>query len=99
MCTQCVANDEKGNNVNADGGGKTECNWETGRYEISFLAGQIRVDCASNKGKCGTNLCKVSCENCLTVWEMRDLVRRTIGMGNGRESRSFPKQTFVPARI
>ena len=58
QCTSCVAMDEAGKTIN-NGNGPEECNWESGRYEISFVQGQIRVDCENNKTKCGVNLCKV----------------------------------------
>ena len=58
-CTKCVQVDEAGKLIDNGGDEKVECNWEEGRYEISFLVGQVRVDCTQNKG-CGGKLCSVS---------------------------------------
>jgi len=55
QCTQCVAHDESGKGSGSD---NSECNWESGRYEISFVQGSNRVDCSANLNDCGINLCK-----------------------------------------
>ena len=57
QCTRCVQHDEAGKMITNEDG-KVECNWENGRYEISFIQGQQRVDCSANANKCGVNLCK-----------------------------------------
>ncbi|CAG5078609.1 Oidioi.mRNA.OKI2018_I69.PAR.g9033.t1.cds [Oikopleura dioica] len=54
-CTQCVAHDQSGSTVNVEGE-QLACNWENGRYEISFDSGTGRVKCGGN-GPCGTKLC------------------------------------------
>jgi len=58
-CTQCVAHDQEGSLVTVSGE-QVACNWENGRYEISFDAGTGRVDCRNNNG-CGKKLC--SCDD------------------------------------
>ena len=63
QCTRCVQTDEAGQLVDIGGIEDVECNWENGRYEISFQAGSDRVFCDLNKNDCGVNLCKVNIEH------------------------------------
>ena len=69
QCTKCVQNDEIGNLVEIGGISPVECNWENGRYEISFLVGRERIFCEQNANDCGINLCK--CDEEL-AWEMAE---------------------------
>ena len=54
-----MQNDEAGKLIDIGGIKDVECDWENGRYEISFQAGSDRVFCDLNKSDCGVNLCKV----------------------------------------
>jgi len=66
QCTRCVRHDQEGNTIQTNGE-ERECNWENGRYEISFVQGQDRIDCTQNLTQCGIDLCK--CDEEL-AWEI-----------------------------
>lgn len=84
QCTSCVAMDEAGKTIN-NGNGPEECNWESGRYEISFVQGQIRVDCENNNTKCGVNLCKCDEQLAFEMAENVDLFNAKNSVQRGFE--------------
>ena len=55
-CSKCVKHDNRGLLTQEN----KECDWENARYEISFNATSMRLDCSesASDGACGINQCK-----------------------------------------
>jgi len=83
-CTRCVQNDEIGSLITNENG-QQECNWENGRYEITFVQGQTRVDCIQNSNDCGTNLCRCDEELAWELAENQHLFNRKMSTQQGFE--------------
>ena len=60
-CSKCVKHDNRGLLTQEN----KECDWENARYEISFNATSMRLDCSesASDGACGVNQCKERIKN------------------------------------